>query len=138
MIMEVKSFLKQHELKETKARKAILEKFLNFDFALSHKDIENSLAEEYDRVTVYRTLKTFEEKGIIHQVNDGEALRFALCQAHCEEQNHKDHHVHFKCEECGKIFCLESVKVPEIKMEEGFTALRSFFTIEGLCKDCNE
>ena len=38
--------------------------------ALSNKDIELDL-EDPDRITVYRTLKTFEQKGLIHQVMDG-------------------------------------------------------------------
>jgi Fur family ferric uptake transcriptional regulator len=30
--------------------------------------IEKEVGDKYDRVTIYRTLQTFEEKGIIHTI----------------------------------------------------------------------
>ncbi|MBA9079148.1 MULTISPECIES: hypothetical protein [Rufibacter] len=40
--------------------------------------------EQADCVTLYRTLKTFEEKGLMQQVIDGaEPTKYALCQEDC-------------------------------------------------------
>ena len=34
-----------------------------------------------DRITIYRTLKTFEEKGIVHGIEEGTTeVKYALCQ----------------------------------------------------------
>ncbi len=36
--------------------------------ALAHADIEKKTGESFDRVTVYRTLQSFVEKGIVHLI----------------------------------------------------------------------
>ena len=62
----LKETLKEHRLRNTQCRTDILAIFYEHDFALSHADIEDRVSEHYDRVTVYRTLKTFVDKGLIH------------------------------------------------------------------------
>ena len=59
--------LKNSGLSVTSSRKKILEVFLSADTALEHQDIEK-IATQYDRVTIYRTLQTFLDKGIIHPI----------------------------------------------------------------------
>src|SRR3546814_11691606 len=78
--------------------------FLKKDYALSHSDIESEIAEDIDRVTVYRTLKTFYDRGLIHKVlDDGGSLKYTLCTGACSATEHRHEHVHFKCTECGQI-----------------------------------
>ena len=60
--------LQDFKLRETTSRSAILRMFLRKPFALSYTDIETEVESVFDRVTVYRTLQTFVEKGIIHQI----------------------------------------------------------------------
>ena len=57
--------LKRNGLSVTESRKKILELFLDTAGAMAHADIEKNTAAAFDRVTVYRTLQTFVEKGII-------------------------------------------------------------------------
>ena len=66
--------LKNHQLRPTKIRKVILRMFCEQESALSQKYIEESLQSSFDRVTIYRTLKSFTEKGIIHSIRDGERM----------------------------------------------------------------
>jgi Fur family transcriptional regulator, ferric uptake regulator len=97
-----KSILKEFSLRNTSCREEILQVFLNKNFALSHADIENKLSENFDRVTIYRTLKTFLDKGIIHKVLDDEGTtKYALCKEACAHHEHHHEHVHFKCIQCG-------------------------------------
>lgn len=66
--------------------------------ALSLSEIEEQL-HFADRITIYRTLKTFEEKGIIHGVQENSTTKYILCSDDCGEDTHKDWHLHFivKC-----------------------------------------
>jgi Fe2+ or Zn2+ uptake regulation protein len=60
--------LKRNHLSVTDSRKKILSLFLQSKDALTHGDIEKKAGEKFDRVTIYRTLQTFVEKGIIHSI----------------------------------------------------------------------
>jgi Fe2+/Zn2+ uptake regulation proteins len=68
MITRVDDILRRNSLSVTESRKKILNLFLNVQGALAHGDIERKAGEKFDRVTVYRTLQTFVEKGIIHTI----------------------------------------------------------------------
>ncbi len=57
------SILKKNSLSVTDSRKKILSLFLQSKDALAHGDIEKKAGEKFDRVTIYRTLQTFVEKG---------------------------------------------------------------------------
>src|SRR3954462_8922838 len=94
--------LKTFRLRATPSRQEILHLFLNKDYALSHGDIEKEIHNDLDRVTVYRTLKTFLDRGLIHKVLDDEgSLKYALCNDACTNTHgHHHDHVHFKCTEC--------------------------------------
>ena len=68
MEARIDEILKQNQLSVTGSRKKILELFLSNEGALAHSDIEKKTGEKFDRVTIYRTLHTFLEKGIIHNI----------------------------------------------------------------------
>src|SRR5688572_17504969 len=90
--------LKDFRLRATPSRQEILHLFLKKAYALSHGDIEKEISNALDRVTVYRTLKTFLDKGLIHKVLDDEgSLKYALCKEACRSTGHHHDHVHFKC-----------------------------------------
>jgi Fe2+ or Zn2+ uptake regulation protein len=62
----VKETLKTHQLRNTTCREEVIGLFHRKAIALSHSDLESNLGNLFDRVTLYRTLKTFVEKGILH------------------------------------------------------------------------
>ncbi len=129
--------LKKNGLSITDSRKKILELFYDANGALAHADIENSTDTSFDRVTVYRTLQTFVEKGIIHQIpTTDNAVLYALCKEACADGHHHDNHVHFICNNCGKTICLDDVTVPEVKLPKGFMPLQSAMTVTGICDEC--
>ena len=71
--------LKTSQLSVTDSRKKILELFFNHDGALAHADIEKKSGVQFDRVTIYRTLQTFVDKGIIHTIPTADnAVLYAL------------------------------------------------------------
>ena len=129
--------LKNHKLRKTPGRIDILEEFLNSDFALSHKDLEITLGNKYDRVTLYRILAGFEETGLIHRVFDGEnTIKYALCSHNCDSDHHHDDHIHFLCEGCGKTFCLD-FDLPEIILPKLYKLKELNVVAKGLCANCS-
>ena len=139
METKIDEILRQNNLSVTDSRKKILNIFLNHQSALAHRDIEKKAGEKFDRVTVYRTLQTFVEKGIIHTIpTTDNSVRYALCKSECREGNHHDNHVHFICVNCGSAICLEDVGIPEIRLPRGFTQHSVEVVVKGICKDCKQ
>ena len=129
--------LRQKQLSLTVSRKKILNLFLDAQGALSHGQIEKKLGEEFDRVTIYRTLQTFLDKGIIHDIPTADnAVHYAVCHDNCTTGHHHDHHIHFVCEQCGHTICLDDVSVPPIRLPKGYTSNRMDLVVNGICKDC--
>lgn len=134
----VNEILTRYQLRHTNCRKEILSVFISRNFAISHNDLEKILVPTFDRVTLYRTLKTFLEKGIIHKVLDDEGVtKYALCSSQsCSVQEHRHNHAHFKCYNCGKTQCLDNTVIPNISLPEGFVAQDFYLLIQGKCQDC--
>ena len=129
--------LKDYNLRTTTSRSAILRLFIRNSFALSYSDIEQEIAATFDRVTVYRTLKTFLDKGVIHKVLDDEgSLKYALCSDPCSTPEHHHEHVHFKSTKCGHTSCLEDVTIPKVRLPDGYVAGEVNLLIQGSCSKC--
>src|SRR6186713_491953 len=132
MTTRVDDILRRNSLSVTESRKKILNLFLNVNGALAHGDIEKKAGEKFDRVTVYRTLQTFVEKGIIHTIPTVDnSIRYALCKDDCAFGHHHDHHVHFVCSACKNTFCLDDVVTPNIKLPAGYSLEHIEVVVEG-------
>ncbi len=135
-MMSTDNILKKHNLRVTPFRTLVLSLFTSAGKALSSHDLETEL-QDADRITLYRTLKSFEEKGIIHKAIDGTITqKYALCENECSEYHHHDEHVHFHCEKCENTFCLEQVFVPRVRMPDGFSAKQTNMVVSGVCDHC--
>ena len=131
------TLLKDFKLRSTPNRQEILHLFLQKSYALSHGDIEKEIDNTLDRVTVYRTLKTFLDRGLIHKVLDDEgSIKYALCNEACSKVEHHHDHIHFKCNKCGQTNCL-NVEVPSIRLPRGYRATEVNLLIQGVCERCN-
>lgn len=137
MEKEIQDILFNNKLSNTDSRRKILELFLAHNGAMAHNDIEKGLDAKIDRVTVYRTLQKFLNKGIIHSIptSDG-SIQYALCKNDCTEGHHHDDHVHFVCKKCGSTVCLEEVTTPELTLPQGFKLTQIDVVVSGICKDC--
>ncbi len=133
----ITSTLKKNKLSVTESRRKILQLFLEQTGALAHGDIEKKAGEKFDRVTVYRTLQAFVEKGIIHTIPTSDnSIRYALCKDACSGGDHHDHHIHFICRSCHKTYCLDDVVTPDIRLPKGYSAGHVEVVVEGICKNC--
>jgi Fur family ferric uptake transcriptional regulator len=135
--MAIDNILKRNQLSVTDSRKKILELFKGNNGALAHSDIEKRTGEKFDRVTIYRTLQTFVEKGIIHTIpTPDNSVLYALCKDECTTGHHHDNHVHFLCDKCNVTYCLDSVVTPEVKLPAGFKPNLIDVVVTGICKNC--
>jgi Fur family transcriptional regulator, ferric uptake regulator len=138
MARDTKDILKKNRLSVTASREKILNLFLDQTGALAHGDIEKRAGEKFDRVTIYRTLQAFVEKGIIHTIPTADnSILYALCKDDCEEGHHHDHHVHFVCSQCHNTYCLDNVVTPDIKLPSGYSASQIEVVVEGKCRECS-
>jgi Fur family transcriptional regulator, ferric uptake regulator len=129
--------LKYNQLSVTDNRLSILELFQKSSKALSHADIERLSEKHFDRVTIYRTLQTFVDKGIIHTIPTADnSIMYALCKEACSEGHHHDDHVHFLCERCGTTYCLDNISIPEVNVPKGFTVHQTNVLVNGVCRNC--
>ncbi len=134
--IRLNELLHRKELSSTESRRKILSLFFSTNDALTHGDIEKEVGHKYDRVTIYRTLQTFEEKGIIHAIPTADnAIKYALCKD-CTEGHHHDDHVHFICTACDKTICLDDVVSPKIELPKGYAVESVQVVIKGVCKEC--
>lgn len=132
------ALLKEFRLRSTHSRLDIVNLFIGQPHALSYTDIERQFAPLYDRVTVYRTLKTFLDKGMIHKVlDDTGALKYALCSGACSAHGHQHNHVHFKCSRCGQTNCLETVEIPPVSLPQGYLPTELNLLVQGVCQTCS-
>jgi Fur family ferric uptake transcriptional regulator len=133
----ITELLRASKLSITDTRLKILELFMSSNGALEHSSFEKLAGQTFDRVTVYRTLQTFLDKGIIHSIPTTDtSIRYALCKSDCSEHDHHDHHVHFKCEECGTTTCLEDTDVPVIQLPKGYAMHNVDVVVSGVCNQC--
>ena len=129
--------LKKADLRITNQRVNLMEYFLSKDHAVANQDIESALA-DLDRITLYRTLKSFEEKGLIHKIIDhnGQA-KYASCESDCSSEHHHHQHIHFHCKSCDQTFCVDSHQMPNIQISEDFKVEEIEIMVKGICQKCN-
>lgn len=120
------------------AMRLLISKFLaGKKVAVTLSDIENAFAKS-DRTTLYRTLKTFEEKAIVHQIDDGTGItKYAMCEEGCNCEMEQDLHLHFHCYNCGETVCLTEHKIPLIKVPDGFVSENVNLVVKGICDKCS-
>lgn len=128
--------LNQHKLRKTRVRSHVIEVLLKSNRALSSAEIEHDF-DQVDRITLYRTLKTFEEKGIIHKAIDGsDTPKYAICSEDCSEHEHHDEHVHFHCENCHTTVCLDIPVQQTIALPNGYSGDSMHVVVKGQCNQC--
>jgi Fur family transcriptional regulator, ferric uptake regulator len=133
---QIEALLTAKGIAPTAMRILVLEHLQKQTAAVSLHQLENDF-QHSDRTTLYRTLKTFEEKGLIHAINDGtDATKYALCAEACKAGYHYDLHLHFYCYQCKQTLCLPKHKVPAVKVPDGFELQELNLTAKGVCDRC--
>ncbi len=121
--------------RSTVAKTEIQQLIVSSAVALSHIEIQKSLEGLCDRVTIYRVLERLLEEGIIHKVvNVDGVVKYACCHSCNEKHNHN--HIHFSCQKCKSVTCLENVE-PIYKLPKTYKVSEMNFMLSGLCPQCS-
>jgi Fur family ferric uptake transcriptional regulator len=127
--------LEIRNIKPTAMRELVLKVLSEQKTAISLADLEQKF-EKADKVTLYRTLKTFEENKLIHSIDDGTgSVKYALCKETCQ-CHPEDLHVHFFCIRCKQTFCLNDIPVPSVNLPVHFTLETINMVVKGICVNC--
>jgi len=126
--------LRGHNLKVTPARLGILDVLTHTKKPISIQDISLKL-KNTDLATLYRTLETLKDLGIVTQVD------FQHGHAHYELAARKHHH-HLICQKCGKVADISKCDTSGLEKQAlkigGFAKINShsleFFGICNACK----
>ena len=133
--LELKNILKKHRLRITECRTDVLKFSLNQNRAFSFKNMEDAF-QQYDRVTLYRTLNSFTENGLLHKIpSDTGTVNYGLCSTSCSPKSHKHEHIHFQCNSCGKTECLPKKNIPHVDIA-GYVIEEVNMIVSGICSKC--
>lgn len=134
---QTEHILNHKKISITAMRTLVLDYLLSQKTAVTLTDIEKHLAPA-DRVTIYRTVKTFEQKGLVHHIDSGNGIiKYALCTDSCDDNEHHDIHVHFLCNTCEETFCLPKTQVPAVNLPSKFKSEEISLLVKGTCENCS-
>ena len=134
---ECKSILQSHKLRITDCRLDVIGYFFKEKKSLFQIDLERQLP-QYDRVTLYRTLQSFQASGVIHRIpNETGVTSYGLCHDTCSPKRHEHNHIHFKCNKCDTIECLDDETVPSISLPHGYQVETVNLIADGVCASCS-
>src|SRR5690606_4837322 len=134
----IEHLLESKNIRVTAMRLLIYKFLAQKETAVALSDIENAF-EKADRTTLYRTIKTFEEKAIVHNIDDGTGIvKYALCEKGCNCEIENDLHLHFYCNNCGTTVCLTEHKIPQIKVPKGYISEDVNLVVKGICDKCSK
>jgi Fur family transcriptional regulator, ferric uptake regulator len=130
--------LKSNGLKRTAAREAILKLLADAERPLSHHDILNNKSSKVhlDRVTVYRTLETLQNKGLLHRIQGMDGT-WRFCRHRSEAPGEcAGNHIHFLCSKCDQMSCLPEQPLPWIETPAGAIVHSKQLVVHGHCAAC--
>ena len=134
---EIEKFLTSKNVRPTAVRILVFRLLAKKNTAVSLSEVE-SFFEKSDRTTLYRTVKTFEENGIVHRINDGNGVpKYALCEEGCNCDVHNDLHLHFHCSQCNETVCLTDHRIPQINLPAGYITEDVNLLVHGICNKCS-
>ncbi len=128
--------LQAHGLSRTPGRIALLQLLAAQNRPVPMDYIKKSLKERVDETTLYRTVDTLIEYGILVQFDFGHG------HAHYELAHDKPHHHHAVCESCGMIEDVvaedsRTLTSDTLKKVPSFTSFnRHSLEFYGLCVSC--
>jgi len=137
---DLKNMLREHELKATSQRLALL-KLL--DSTREHYDAEEIYLElrqaqkNVSRATVYRSLEALVEQELVSKLDFGDGrMRYE------RSQGQDEHHDHLICESCGKVIEFFNLEMEAQQLsvceEHDFTPSTHTMHIFGTCSDCQK
>jgi Fur family transcriptional regulator, ferric uptake regulator len=119
--------------RQTRQKTAIREAFTEAGRPLSPEEAWRDARRHHSTLgiaTVYRSIQALVEEAWLQPVEvPGDATRYEVAG--------KEHHHHFQCNECGKLYDLRGcVAAAKPKLPRGFRASGHEFYVYGTCATC--
>ncbi len=134
---EIEELLASKGIKPTANRILIMRELLKASRPISLADLQVLFGHTLDKASIFRVLELFAEKDVVHVIEDGSrSLKYELCHG-SSHHSISDQHVHFFCEQCKKLFCLQDIQVPVLEIPEGFSSHSINYMIKGICPNCS-
>lgn len=130
---EVESVLRKHKCRATAIRIKALCLLITNEKAFSISEIEEHL-DEADRVTIYRTLNSFVEVGLVSKVLNNKGVTCYFYKG--DEHQEKSTHPHLHCKSCNKVICLPEYPDSYFKTLNDYQAEHIPILLEGECQNC--
>ena len=129
--------LEKHGIRPTSNRIVVLKALAAAMNPSSISDLENKIV-TIDKSGIFRSLMLFREHRLVHVLEDGDGgVKYELCLSHDENED-EDMHVHFYCEQCHRLFCLDDMPVPQVDLPEGYSMTTVNYVVKGTCPQCAE
>lgn len=128
--------LKNRDIRPTAMRILVLKYFIEESNCASLNELELQL-DTADKSTLFRTLTTFEQNGLIHKIEDGTGVsKYGLCVENCDCSTEFQHY-HFHCMNCNETFCMDALRPKHFDLPKGFQVKSANLVLQGLCSNCN-
>ncbi len=131
MNQDLKTILKSYNIPVTKNRLIILNTFIKANRIISQKDLLNKSHPALSRVSVFRNLNLFTEKGIILRIPGADRInRYVL------QEDDKTAYSYFICRNCKKVILIKTIAPARVKLPKGYSQQNMMIWISGICKTC--
>ncbi len=131
------AYLREHNLPVTAQRLAIAEVLLTSERHLSAEEVAHEVTtrgRSAGTATVYRTIDTLLESGLLVERDFGEGFR------RFEPARDVPNHEHLVCTQCGKVDEFRDERLERmttiVAESRGFARQRHRLVIHGICRDC--
>ncbi len=131
------AYLREHNLPVTAQRLAVAEVLLTSEHHLSAEEVAKEVSARGRTVgtaTVYRTIDTLLESGLLVERDFGEGFR------RFEPARDVPNHEHLVCTQCGKVEEFRDERLERmttiVAESRGFARQRHRLVIHGICRDC--
>ena len=130
--------LRSAGLRITAIRRLTLGCLLGTRVPLSHGELEDLLQlQRLDRVTLYRTLHALRAARLVHAIR-GTDGSWRYCTHPPGGAGCPGDHPHFLCERCGRMWCLDGQRLPQVEVPPGLLVRGKQLLAYGLCEECRK
>lgn len=125
-------------IRPTAARILILQQLSEQTSPISLSELEVQL-ETLDKSTISRSLAILLEHHAVHAFEDGSgSMKYEICRSDSDICAIGNRHIHFYCEVCHKTECMEEIKIPVVRLPEGYVMDTINYTVKGVCPACSK
>ena len=128
-----KELLSKHKLSVTQKRILILEALGTAREPITIDDLKKQIIEPINTSTLYRSLKSLVDVGIIYQTDFRSGVSFFEFQG-------DHHHHHITCTECKARTSIDlciTENFSDLTKKTGYTITNHIFEFFGLCENCS-